>query len=96
MREDYYYLTKDCIWKKDKLADDYQNKLNYYFLDHDIEVKCDYKKEMQDIKKVQAIKQAIVDASLNFDKLLHEFNVEKPKVLFLSYENYSKKLIISV
>ncbi len=94
MKEDYYHLTKNCLWIKDEMVDSFQRDYLCDLRDFGIEIKCDYKKEMDDINKVMAIKKSIIDASLNFDKLLHKFNLDKQKVLFQSYDNYSKNLNI--
>ena len=59
MRDDYYHLTQSCIREKDNMADDYHNKVNYYFLDNDIEIKLNYAKEMNDVKKLQKLKKDI-------------------------------------
>ena len=91
MKTPYLYLTEDCIRRKDKLADDEHNKSvsNYYDI-YDLNLPCDYNKEMLDVKKILAIKKEIVDASLHFDNYLQQFHLQSPKLIYKSYDDLSK------
>ena len=90
MKQDFYYFTQSCIDKKDKTADEYQQRMLTFALMNDIEYKSDYKKEMIDVRKILAIKKEILDASLNFDKCVLQFNIQKPRITFRDYDNYSR------
>ena len=45
---------------------------------------------MADAKKVLTIKNEILDASRKFDKLVHQFYIDIPKIIFTDYDNCSK------
>ena len=90
MKQDYYCLTKSCIWEKDIEADQYQQEMISYADRNNIEYKLNYKKEMADVKKVGAIKTSVVDSSLYLDKLLHKFKMEIPRIILKECDNYIK------
>ena len=90
MKRDYSFLTDSCLSKKERTADNYQHSMIQHLELNDIELKFNYQKEMADVKKVLTIKNEILDASRKFDKLVHQFYIDIPKIIFIDYDNCSK------
>ena len=94
MKTPYSSLTADCLRKKDNIADEYQNKMINHAFMNDIEYTFDRKKEIADAQRIIAIKKDILGASSIFDKSLHQFNLEIPRIIFIGYDNCSKYVSI--
>ena len=58
--------------------------------DYELYFKVDYEKQNSDIKKLLIVQNEILDESLKFDKYIHQFNLEIPKLIFIGYDNISK------
>ena len=92
MKTIYYDFTRECLHKKDSVAEDIKNNFIVDYLmtdDYELCFKVNYEKQNADIEKLQKLQNEILNESLKFDNCIQQFKLEIPNIIFIGYDNIS-------